>query len=68
MKYQTALKWLIPLIGILALFSVLMGLFYQTPGGPYPITSFRGEKVLINGHGLYYYDTVSNAAQMQAND
>ena len=68
MKYQTALKWLIPLIGVLALFAVAMGLFYQTSGQPYPITSFRGEKVLINGHGLYYYDTVSDAAQMQAND
>ena len=23
---------------------------------------------MINGHGLYYYDTVSTVAQMQAND
>ena len=68
MKQQTALKWLIPLIGILALFAVLMGLFHQTLGQPYPITSYRGEKVMINGHGLYYFDTVSSAAQMQAND
>ncbi len=68
MKYQSALKWLIPLIGILALFAVLMGLFYETPGQPYPVTSFRGEQVMINGHGLYYYDTVSTAAQMQGND
>ncbi len=45
-----------------------MGLFYETPGEPYPITSFRGEQVTINGHGLYYYDTVSTAAQMQGND
>jgi hypothetical protein len=45
-----------------------MGLFYQTPGQPYQLTSFRGEQVMINGHGLYYYDTVSSAAQMQAND
>jgi len=68
MKYQPALKWLIPLIGILALFAVLMGLFYETPGQPYPVTSFRGEQVMINGHGLYYYDTVSTVAQMQGND
>ncbi len=68
MKYQAALKWLIPPIGILALFAILMGLFYETPGAPYPITSFRGEEVMINGHGLYYYDTVSSAAQMQGND
>lgn len=68
MKYQSTLKWLIPPIGILALFAILMGLFYQTPGEPYAITSFRGEAVTINGHGLYYYDTVSSAAQMQGND
>ncbi|HLO33609.1 MAG TPA: hypothetical protein VK249_30955 [Anaerolineales bacterium] len=68
MKYQSALKWLIPLIEILALFAVLMGLFYETPGQPYPVTSFRGEQVMINGHGLYYYDTVSTVAQMQGND
>ncbi len=68
MKYQSALKWLIPLIGILALFAILMGLLYETPGEPYTITSFRGEEVTINGHGLYYYDTVSSAAQMQGND
>lgn len=63
-----SLKILVPLILILALFSVSMGLFYQTPGQPYPLTNFRGEQVTINGHGLYYYDTVSSAAQQQAND
>jgi hypothetical protein len=68
MKYQAALKWLVPPIGVLALFAVLMGLFYDAPGQPYAITSFRGEQVLINGHGLYYYDTVSGAAQMHGND
>src|SRR5215211_172109 len=68
MNHQATLRWLIPPIGILALFAVGMGLFYQNPGQPYPLTSFRGEQVMINGHGLYYYDTVSTAAQMQGND
>ncbi len=68
MKYQSVLKWIIPLIGILALFAVVMGLFYQTPGQPFSYTNHRGETNMINGHGLYYYDTVSSAAQMQAND
>ena len=68
MKYWSALKWLIPPIGILASFASWMGLFYDTPGQPYAITTFRGEQVTINGHGLYYYDTVSSAAQMQGND
>jgi hypothetical protein len=68
MKYQSTLRWLIPTIGILALFAAAVGLFYQTPGEPYPYTNHRGEAVMINGHGLYYYDTVSSAAQMQGND
>lgn len=68
MKYQSPLKWMAPLIGILAAFAAGMGLFYQAPGEAYPLTSFRGEAVTINGHGLYFYDTLSSAAQMQAND
>lgn len=68
MKYDNVLKWLVPLIFVLALFAAGMGLFYQTPGQPYALTSFRGEQVTINGHGLYYWDTVSSAAQMQGND
>jgi hypothetical protein len=68
MKYSSALKILVPLIGLLALFAAGMGLFYQTPGEPYSFTSHRGEEVMINGHGLYYYDTVSSAAQQQGND
>jgi hypothetical protein len=65
---QTALKWLVVLIFGLALFAAGMGLFYETPGEPYAYTTLRGEQVLINNHGLYRYDTVSSAAQMQAND
>ena len=68
MKHQTALKTLLPLIALLALFAAGMGLFYQTTGQPYLFTSERGENVMINGHGLYYYDTVSSAAQQQGND
>ena len=68
MKNQSTLKWLVPLIGILALIAASAGLFYQTLGEPYPYTNHRGESVMINGHGLYFYDTVSFAAQMQGND
>ena len=68
MKYQSALKWMIPIIFILSLFAASMGLFYETPGEPYSYTNHRGEQVSINGHGLYYYDTISSAAQMQGND
>jgi hypothetical protein len=68
MKHQLALKWLIPPIFMLALIAACAGLFYQTPGEPYSYTTHRGETVMINGHGLYYYDTVSTVAQMQGND
>jgi len=68
MKYQSTLRWLIPLIGILALVATGTGLFYQTEGQPYPFTSHRGEEVMIYGQGLYAYDTVSSVAQAKAND
>jgi hypothetical protein len=45
-----------------------MGFFDQTAGQSYPFTSHRGENVMINGRGLYCYDTVSSAAQQQGND
>lgn len=64
---KLALKWLIPLIFILTLVAVLSGLWPAT-GKSYPLTTFRGEEVVINARGLYYWDTVSSAAQMQAND
>jgi hypothetical protein len=63
-----SLKIMVPLIFVLALFAASMGLFYQKPGQPYPLTTFRGENVTINGQGLYYYDTVSSAAQQRGND
>lgn len=68
MRNQASLRILIPLIFILAFIAASMGLFIQTPGEPYSLTTFRGEQVTINARGLYYWDTVSSAAQMQAND
>ena len=67
MKMHSALKWLVPLIFVLALVAALAGL-WPGEGTPYPLTNFRGEEVTINARGLYYWDTVSSAAQMQAND
>lgn len=64
---NTALRWLVPLIFVLALVAALAGL-WPGEGAPYPITNFRGEEVTINARGLYYWDTVSSTAQMQAND
>lgn len=61
------LKWLVPAIMALTLIAVLMGLL-PGEGQPYPLTNFRGEEVIINARGLYYWDTLSSVAQMQAND
>jgi hypothetical protein len=68
MKYQSALKWLVPIIFLLTIFAASTGLFYETPGESYAYTNHRGETVTINGHGLYFYDTVSSTAQQQGND
>lgn len=68
MKYQSTLRWLIAIIGLLALVAASVGLFWQTPGQPYAFTSMRGEAVTLLGHGLYRYDTVSTAAQEQGAD
>ncbi len=68
MKYQSTLKYLILLIGLLSLLAAGTGLLDQTPGSPYAFTNHRGETVMINGHGLYFYDTASMADQAQAND
>lgn len=64
---NTALKLLVPLVFFLALVAALAGLWHAE-GAPYPYTTLRGEQVTINARGLYYWDTVSSAAQMQAND
>lgn len=68
MKYPSALKWIIPFIALLALVAAALGLFDPTPGTPFAYSNHRGESVTINGHGLYFYDTLSSAAQMQGND
>ena len=67
MKTNPALIWLVPFIFILTLTAVVAGI-QPGDGTPYPLTNFRGEQVTINASGLYYWDTVSSAAQMQAND
>jgi hypothetical protein len=68
MKNQKALYFILPAIFMLALFAAGMGLLYATPGSPYAYTNHRGEQVMLNASGLYFFDTVSSAAQMQAND
>lgn len=68
MKHQSILKWLLLAIFLLAFIAAGAGLFFPTTGETYTYTNHRQETVTINGQGLYYYDTVSSAAQAQAND
>ena len=67
MQYKSAIKWLVPIIISLTFAAALAGV-WPSEGEPYTITNFRGEEVSINNRGLYTWDTVSSAAQMQAND
>ncbi|MCC6499571.1 MAG: hypothetical protein IT313_04800 [Anaerolineales bacterium] len=67
MNYNPSLKWLIPFIIILTFVAALGGLL-PAEGEPFSLTNFRGEEVTIHARGLYYWDTVSSVAQMQAND
>ncbi|GIV65262.1 MAG: hypothetical protein KatS3mg046_522 [Bellilinea sp.] len=67
MKTPSALRVLVPLILLLALIAAGGGLF-PASGQPFTVVNFRGEEVTINARGLYYWDTLSSAAQMQAND
>jgi hypothetical protein len=67
MAYKSTLKWLVSLIFSLTLVATMAGL-WPGEGQPYTITNFRGEVVTIYARGLYYWDTVSSVAQVQAND
>jgi hypothetical protein len=68
MKIQNALKFLVVLIFFLGSFAAAAGLFYGADGDSYLYTNHRGETVRLNGQGLYSFDTVSTAAEMQGND
>lgn len=68
MHNKAVLTWLALLIGVLALAAAGAGLFWPADGEPFAYTTHRGEQVLIQGGGLYRYDTVSSAAQEQAAD
>ena len=63
-----SLNWLVPIIFFLALFAAGAGIVWVGDGQPFTTTNIRGELVTINARGLYYWDTVSSAAQMQGND
>jgi hypothetical protein len=63
-----AIPALYGVIAILAIIAAGAGLFYSTDGGPYEITTPRGETVELHGHGLYHYDSVMRAAANRGSD
>jgi hypothetical protein len=56
------------LIATLALIVATLGVFWQGEGQSFEFRTLRGETMLIRGHGLYRYETVSVAAQAIAQD
>jgi hypothetical protein len=56
------------LIVVLSLVAVSVGIFYQDNGSPFEFKTLRGETVMLQGRGLYKYDSVSFAAQGIAQD
>lgn len=62
-----ALKVIVPIIVVLTAVAALGGL-WPAEGLPYETVNFRGERITVNARGLYYWDTLSSTAQMQAND
>ena len=67
-KASNTLIVLASLIATLALIVAGLGVFWQGEGQPYEFRTLRGETVMIQGHGLYRYETVPVAAQAIAQD
>ncbi len=53
---------------LLSIFAAGAGIFWQSAGKPYVFTSVMGERVKINGSGLYRYDPYEGVVQGQAQD
>jgi hypothetical protein len=65
---QRILNILVVAILVLAALAAGAGIFWQTAGEPYEFTSVMGERVEINGSGLYRYDPYEGVVQGQAQD
>jgi hypothetical protein len=68
MKTSNTVFRLATLIALLALIASAAGVFWQGQGESYEFTSLRGETIMIYGHGLYQYDSISYATQAIAQD
>ncbi|HPG40220.1 MAG TPA: hypothetical protein PLP19_14780 [bacterium] len=67
-KPTTTLVFISSLIIILVIIAAGLGVFWQGEGEAFAFQSLRGETIMMQGHGLYYYETVSTAAQAIAQD
>jgi len=67
-KPTSTLLILSSLIILLVLIAAGLGIFWQGEGEAFAFQSLRGETIMMQGHGLYYYETVSTAAQAIAQD
>lgn len=68
MKNQAIIHRITMFIIPLAMIAAGCGLFWKGIGDAYSFHTLRGEDVLIQGHGLYQFDTVSSASQEIAQD
>lgn len=68
MKSSRTVIVLSALVAVLSLVAAASGVFRQGSGSAFQFLTLRGETVLIQGRGLYAYDTVSVAAQAIAQD
>lgn len=68
MKTSNTLTGLAWLVAALALGVTGAGLFWQDAGSPSSFTTLRGEKVEIDGQGVYRYDTLFAAAGNRGTD
>jgi hypothetical protein len=52
----------------LALVAAAAGVFWQGKGSSIPFTTMHGETVMLRGHGLYFYDTITSSSQAIGQD
>ncbi|MBN2085813.1 MAG: hypothetical protein JW748_11375 [Anaerolineales bacterium] len=65
---QRILNILTIVILILSILAAGAGLFWGGAGEPFEFVSVMGERVKINGSGLYFYDPFEGVVQAQAQD
>ena len=68
MKTNRPLLGLGWLVALLTIIYAGAGLFWESAGSPYEFVTLHGETVLINGHGIYHYDTLFSAQGFRGTD